>query len=205
MNLNEVNINGLEDLYRDIKKASKANVKGLSGNTALGKNWVLKVLAALNDGDCDYNSAIDAIETIFMYGLKKEIRTNKAKEQSGELENESLKVRRALNILKENGYIVKEGAIGLTDWTPGDIFTELYNKIYKHWLDADIDFFDLQDMFQAGFENNGDWQNYRKNYANEYNGKELDYLEIAYDDGVAFSQCKNDDEVNQKLADKFDM
>lgn len=107
MNLNEVNIVGLEDVYRDLKKASKANVPGLSGNTYLGKNLVLKVLTALNDGKCDYKSAIDAIDNIFIYGTKKEVRTNKPESQDEQSENESLKVRDALNILKENGYTVE--------------------------------------------------------------------------------------------------
>lgn len=114
MNLNEVNIVGLEDVYRDLKKAVKAHVPGLSGNTALGKNLVLKVLTALDNGECDYKSAIDAIENIFSFGQRAEARAKykeyqdaQKAEQSDEPENESLKVRDALNILKENGYTVE--------------------------------------------------------------------------------------------------
>lgn len=93
--INEVNINGLEDVYNYIHKASKANVQ--SGNLSLIKNLVLKVLQAVDKKSCDYNNAVEAIEDIFSIGR----RTNRP------VTAESAEVKNALNILKENGYIVE--------------------------------------------------------------------------------------------------
>lgn len=98
MNINETNINGLEDVYNYIQKASKAHVQ--SGNLSLIKNLVLKVLDSLNKGNCDYDSATNAIEDIFSIGR----RANKYQTVP-----ESTRVDNALEILKENGYqIIKE-------------------------------------------------------------------------------------------------
>lgn len=93
--INEVNINGLEDVYNYIRKASKSNVP--SGNLSLIKNLVLKVLQAVDKKSCDYNNAVEAIEDIFSIGR----RANRP------VTAESAEVKNALNILKENGYIVE--------------------------------------------------------------------------------------------------
>lgn len=104
MNINETNINGLEDVYNYIKKASKAHVQ--SGNLSLIKNLVLKVLDSLNKGNCDYDSATNAIEDIFSIGR----RANKYQTVP-----ESTRVDTALEILKENGYqIIKEDSAKYT-------------------------------------------------------------------------------------------
>ena len=93
--INEVNINGLEDVYNYIRKASKSNVP--SGNLSLIKNLVLKVLQAVDKKSCDYNNAVEAIEDIFSIGR----RANRP------VTAESAEVKNALNLLKENGYIVE--------------------------------------------------------------------------------------------------
>ena len=93
--INEVNINGLEDVYNYIRKASKANVQ--SGNLSLIKNLVLKVLQAVDKKSCDYNNAVEAIEDIFSIGR----RANRP------VTTESAEVKNALDLLKENGYIVE--------------------------------------------------------------------------------------------------
>lgn len=93
--INEVNINGLEDVYNYIRKASKSNVP--SGNLSLIKNLVLKVLQAVDNKSCDYNNAVEAIEDIFSIGR----RANRP------VTAESAEVKNALNLLKENGYIVE--------------------------------------------------------------------------------------------------
>jgi hypothetical protein len=97
MNINETNINGLEDVYNYIQKASKAHVQ--SGNLSLIKNLVLKVLDSLNKGNCDYDSATNAIEDIFSIGR----RANKYQTVP-----ESTRVDTALEILKENNYEVEK-------------------------------------------------------------------------------------------------
>jgi hypothetical protein len=97
MNINETNINGLEDVYNYIQKASKAHVQ--SGNLSLIINLVLKVLDSLNKGNCDYDSATNAIEDIFSIGR----RANKYQTVP-----ESTRVDTALEILKENNYEVEK-------------------------------------------------------------------------------------------------
>ena len=112
----------------------------------------------------------------------------------------------AKQLLKKCGYrLVKENTdIGLTDYTPGDVLSELYTGIYRHWLDADLDYSDIESAFQAGWEGTTDWQEFRSCYDEDYGGKDLEYLEIVFDDGRKFGACKNDGEIKLMLADKFD-
>ena len=133
MNINETNINGLEDVYNYIQKASKAHVQ--SGNLSLIKNLVLKVLDSLNKGNCDYDSATNAIEDIFSIGR----RANKYQTVP-----ESTRVDNALEILKENGYqVVKE------DYEAEKVPT---NTDYIAVMDGgenDDDYADFRDILEA--------------------------------------------------------
>ena len=112
----------------------------------------------------------------------------------------------AKKLLEKNGCkLIKEDAdTGLTDYTPADILSKLFDGIYRHWLDADLDYSDIASAFHTGWEGTTDWQEFRSRYDEDYDGKDLEYLEIVFDDGLKFGACKNDGEIELMLADKFD-
>lgn len=92
----------------------------------------------------------------------------------------------------------------IVKWVPEQIFSELFENIYKHWADSSVDYMDLSDAFQHGFDNNIDWQEYRSYLEDNYEAKDLDYLEIAYEDGLDFGSCSDDTDISKKLKNKFD-
>ena len=113
----------------------------------------------------------------------------------------------AKQLLKKCGYrlIKEETDIGLTNHTPADILSKLFTGIYHHWADADLSYSDIESAFRAGWEGKTDWQEFRSYYDEDYDGKDLDYLNIVFNDGRKFGTCKNDSEIKLMLDDKFDV
>lgn len=107
----------------------------------------------------------------------------------------------AKQLLKKHGYrLIKEGAdTGLSDYTQGDILSKLYTKIYRHWADAALAYLDIVSAFTAGWERTTDWQEFRSRYDEDYDEKDLGYLEIVFNDGRKFSACKNDPDIKLML------
>lgn len=88
-------------------------------------------------------------------------------------------------------------------WTPERIFSELYERTYKKWADSSVDYTDLSHAFQHGYDNDINWQVYRSYLADDYEPKDLDYLEIAYADGFYFGGSSGDTDIANKLKAKF--
>ena len=78
----------------------------------------------------------------------------------------------AKKLLEKNGCkLIKEDAdTGLTDYTPADVLSKLYDRIYRHWLDADLDYSDIASAFHTGWEGTTDWQEFRSRYDEDYGG-----------------------------------
>jgi hypothetical protein len=85
-----------------------------------------------------------------------------------------------------------------------DIFQELYDGIYCHWLDSDASCSDLAEAFYHGMEDDIDWEDYSSYLEEEYRFKDIEYIEIAYQDGLDFSTCKSEKEIRAMLDDKLD-
>lgn len=117
-----------------------------------------------------------------------------------------MKLDEAKQLLKKNGYrlsFIKEGAdTGLSNYTQDDILSKLYSRVYRHWLDAELDYLDIESAFVAGWRGTTDWQEFRSRYGEDYDGKDLGYLEIIFNHGRKFGSCKNDDEIKRML-DEF--
>lgn len=109
----------------------------------------------------------------------------------------------AKELLEENGYILVEDT-NEDETEKINIFEKLYDGIYCHWLDCYASYSDLSNAFEHGMEDDIDWEDYRNYLEEEYRGKDIEYIEIAYKDGLDFRQCETDDEINQKLMKKFD-
>ena len=87
------------------------------------KNLVLKVLQAVDKKSCDYNNAVEAIEDIFSIGR----RANRP------VTTESAEVKNALNILKENGYIVESKySYNFSKPSTDRIYTKVLKALYDN-------------------------------------------------------------------------
>ena len=117
-----------------------------------------------------------------------------------------MNIEEARELLDAEGYeIIGEAAGAGKTWTAEDIFGELYEKIYSHWLDCGVSRSDMEFAFMRGFEGDADRNEVLDGYSQEYGyGKDLEYAEIAYDDGIAFAECDDDEDVNMKFIEKFD-